>query len=207
VARTQKQLANKVKKYFEKFMKNKIFVITGCSGVGKTTVGYAILKKMSKLEKVITITTREKRPKEKNGKDYYFIRERKFKSMLKNRELFEWDEHYENYYGNSKKELKRIWKKDKAALMIIDINGAMTIKKKVPESVIIFIKPGKISNLKKRILARGEVDPELLKSRLQRIRKEISQAKRCDYRVVNRQGELQKCIDRVERIIKRHMRG
>ena len=126
--------------------------------------------------------------------------------MLKNKGFFEWDFHYGNYYGNSKKELERIWQQGKTALIITDINGAININKKIKNCISIFIKPDKLSNLEKRILKREKISKEDLKTRLERIRQELKLAKKCDYRVINPEGKMSVCVNRIEKIINKHLK-
>jgi len=182
---------------------HKLIIITGPSASGKTTVGLAILQKFKKLGKVITYTTRKKRPKEKLSKDYYFISPKKFKEKIKQNEFIEWAKVYNHYYGNSFSELKKIWQKNKIPLLIIDVQGALTYKKKLPWSKVIFLKPALTDNLAKRILERGKVTKKELQTRLTTVKKEIVLARKFDYIVYNPEGKLKETIRKVKRLIKK----
>lgn len=185
-------------------MRKHLIVLTGCSGAGKTTVGLLTLKKLSTLKRLVTYTTRKPRPGEKNHRDYHFIIEKLFLKKIKSGEFFEWAKVYNHYYGNSKNELKKLWKKYPKVLLIIDMQGAMTIKKKMPDSTVIFLKPDQPRRLLQRLLRRGKIAARDLKTRLAMIRKETSQAKKCaNYIVINPENKIQKAVNQIIKIIRK----
>lgn len=179
---------------------NKLIILTGPSALGKTTVGREIARKNKKLEKAITFTTRKERPLEKSGRDYYFISENEFKKKLNNNEFIEWAKVYNHFYGNAFSELERIWQKGKTPLLIIDVQGALAYKKKLPWSKVIFLKPNSTDDLAQRILKRGGVNQEELKTRLETVEKEIKIADKFDFIVPNPEGKLKETIEKIGKL-------
>jgi guanylate kinase len=184
-------------------MTNKLIILTGPSASGKTTVGREIMKRNKKLEKVITFTTRKKRPAEIADRDYYFISEQKFKEKLKKEELIEWAKVYNHFYGNAFSELERIWQEGKTPLLIIDVQGALTYKKKLPWSKVIFLKPDSTDDLAQRMIKRGGVNQTELKTRLETVQKELKIANKFDYIIPNPEGKLKETIEEINKLIKK----
>jgi guanylate kinase len=182
---------------------NSLIILTGPSASGKTTVGRKIIKKNKKLEKVVTFTTRKKRPLEKPDRDYYFISENEFKKKLSDDEFIEWAKVYNHYYGNSFSELERIWQENKTPLLIIDVQGALAYKEKLPWSKVIFLKPASTDNLAQRIIKRGGGNQTELKTRLETVQKEIKIANKFDYIIPNPEGKLKETIEKVDELIKK----
>jgi guanylate kinase len=185
---------------------NQAIIITGPSGVGKTTIAHKLLEKNKNLEKVITYTSRKKRAKEINGIDYNFITEKKFKEKIRKRELFEWAIVYDNYYGNSKLDLQNIWKKNKTAIFVVDIQGAIAIQKKLPQSLSIFIKPDSIINLLNRLKRRDKIQKEDFKARTTILKNELKLAKKCDFRVINKENQINQAVQNIAKIITKKLK-
>lgn len=183
-------------------LNKKIFIITGTSAVGKTTVASLVLKKMRSFQKVVTYTTRARRKGERNGRDYNFISVTEFKKKIKDKEFFEWAVNYGNYYGNSKKDIARIQKKGKNVLFVIDIKGALTIKKKWPRSKAVFILPESLKQLEKRFKKRADTSKEAVKRRLKVAKWELTQAPKCDFWVVNKENKVSLAAKEVIETIK-----
>lgn len=181
-------------------MDNKLILVTGPSGVGKTTIAYALLKEMPELERLVTFTTREQRPNEKDGVDYHFISREAFEEKIKNGQMFEHDEHYGYFYGNSKEDLEKIWDRNKIAMMVLDLQGVKTVLKVFPKATSIFLVPDTLDNLKNRILQRP-MSEEDFKKRWAKATSEMAESSTCTYQVENAEGELEKTIKRVREII------
>lgn len=181
-------------------MENKLFLISGSSGVGKTTITQKLLEQMPKLERLITYVTRQPRPDEINGRDYNFISEKKFKQKIKKHEFLEFDQHYGNYYGNSKKDLEDIWNQGKTALILLDINGVRTIKKLFPQAKSIFILPDNLENLKKRIRQRPMSD-QAFEKRWKQVKQELKLADEYDFQIKNKQGQMDQAVEQLRKII------
>lgn len=164
-------------------MKNKIIVITGPSGSGKTTISNLKLSFDKNIEKAKSVSTREKRD-EQDDSDYNFISSDLFKDKIINDELIEFEEVYGNYYGTLKSEINRILSKNKTPLLVLNVKGAITLKKLFNDDCIsIFLNTSNRDILKDRLLKRN-VDSNL-SSRLEKAEFEISLKAEFDYEVVN----------------------
>jgi len=168
----------------EIYKKGLIFVISAPSGTGKTTLCDRLLKILPDLKMSISHTTRQPRPYEKNGIDYFFIDKKNFEKMIANDEFIEWAEVYGNFYGTSKKVIFDLIKEGYDILLDIDTQGAKNIRKLYPDSVLIFILPPSLQELEKRLLLRNE-DRDIIDKRLSKASQEISQYKFYDYIVIN----------------------
>jgi len=179
---------------------NKLFLLSGTSGVGKTTVAYKLLEQLPNLKRLVTYVTREPRPGETNGIDYHFVSREEFEKRLAAGEFFEHDEHYGNWYGNSRKDLEKIWADDHLALAVLDPNGVRSIKKIFPEAKTIFIEPDNLDNLKNRIRQRPMTD-EAFEKRWVKVLEELKEATSYDFRIVNAEGKLDEAVEQVKNII------
>lgn len=186
-----------------KNLNKNLIIITGPSGAGKTSVARGVLKKMSRVKKLITCTTRKKRRLEESGKDYKFVTKPEFKKFIKEKKLLEWAEVYGEYYGSLSEDLFRLLKKYDKVLMVIDVQGAKTISKKLHFAKLVFIKPSDLANLEKRIKRRGKVSEEDLKKRLTAIKQEIGYARECDYVILNKEGKLDEAIQKAVKIVEK----
>lgn len=186
--------------------KHKLIIISGASGVGKTVVALGLLKENKKLKRVVTYTTRKRRPKEADGQDYYFVSQNKFDKMVNNKEFFEYAAVHNNYYGNAYKEIEKIRGSNQSPLLVIDVQGGLTVKKKIrrKERLMIFLMPESKKQLKQRIKKRrGNMSKEDLELRMRDAYKEMKLADEYDYIVVNKQGRLEETINKVVEIIKK----
>lgn len=184
-------------------MHNKIFILSGPAGVGKTSVAIKLLKKHKNLKPAITYTTRVKRKKSVEDKKIFYISKSKFEQMIKQNKFLEWQKFHDNYYGTAKKSLDEL--KKHSILLNIDTTGALQIKKQYKDAVLIFIKPDSIKNLTKRILKRGKTSEKDLKLRLQKNKKDLKLAKKYNYRVINYEGKLEQTVAKIEKIIRKEL--
>lgn len=178
-----------------------LFIITGTSAVGKTSVAQGLLKKSKNLKRSLTFTTRLPRKGEKNGRDYHFISMAEFKNKIKKNEFLEWANNYGNLYGTNKIAIKKILEQGKNALVVIDIKGALNIKKKWPGVKVFFILPESFDQLAKRFAKRRDTTREQIKKRLSLAKWELKQAKKCDWRIINKENRLDETIMKVSEII------
>ncbi len=170
-----------------------MFIISGPSGVGKTTLGKKILEDLilaNKIKKVPTYTTRSPRVGEEDGSDYIFLSKTEFAIELGAGNLLEWVEIFGNFYGTGRREIEKIWQEGKIPLLIIDVRGAQYIKSLYPQSVTIFIMPPSEDALKQRLSQRPGISKEDLALRLSIAHEEMQEAKHYDYVVVNDKLEL-----------------
>lgn len=169
----------------DKKPKGNLFIFTGPSGAGKTTILESVLSSSKKCVKVTTCTTRAPREGEKDGKDYNFFSKEKFLDLLKKNSFFEHALVYGNYYGSLKSDIENVLASGKNVLMSVDVQGAVTIKKNYPSSKIIFISPPSIDALRKRIENRGKDSKEVVEKRIAVAKSEMEYEKEFDFVVVN----------------------
>jgi guanylate kinase len=184
--------------------KAKIFVISAPSGTGKSTVIEGVLKKIPKLQKTVSYTTRQARDGEKDGIDYHFITEQKFEEMKNNDLFIEWANVYGNLYATSLETINNALGRGIFLIKDIDTQGALNIKKQLKDlAILIFIAPPSIEELEKRLRNRGTDSEEIIQIRLQNALKEMSEAVQYDYRIIN--SDLQQTIDELKSIIGGHI--
>lgn len=185
------------------FKKGKIILLSGPSGAGKTTIHARILK-TSKLKGLVvrstSMTTRDRRPGERNGRDYFFVSRKMFQYKVRAGHMLEHAKVFTNYYGTPVKYVRDLLKKGKSVLLCIDVQGARQIMRKRPEAVSIFVKAPSLKELKKRLSKRGTESAENLKLRLNTAKKELEQIKRYD-RVITNDKLKKACQDAEEYIL------
>ncbi len=165
----------------------KLFVISAPSGTGKTSLIKSLLEDpMSSNTKLgISCTTREKRPKEKDGISYFFISEEEFKERVNNKNFLEYAEVFGNLYGTPKDWVLSILAKDENVILELDIQGALQVKETFPNTQTIFIIPPSYEDLTKRLEQRAQDSTEEIQRRLNEARKEITIGKDFDQIIVN----------------------
>ncbi len=178
-----------------------LIVISGPSGVGKD----AILNRMKVMgcpfSFIVTATTRPRREREKDGVDYHFFSERKFREMIQNGEFLEHARVYGNWYGVPKAQVKKALGEGKDVVMKVDIQGAATIKKIVPQAVFIFLVPPSMEELIERLNNRCTESPADLALRTSLATEEMKQLPSFDYVVVNRKNKIDKAIAEITAIV------
>jgi len=178
--------------------KGKLFVISGASGVGKSTVLSQVMAKRDDLLFSVSATTRAPRPGEQEAVNYYFVSKETFLDMIEKNEFLEYDAHMDNYYGTPKFQLEE---KLARGHVILDIepNGAFNVRKARPDAVLIFIAPPSLEELERRLRGRGDTNEEQIRLRTQRVQWEMEQSKRYDHVVIN--DQVQACADMILNII------
>ena len=168
-------------------MKNqkKLIILTGPSGVGKGTVIKEILGKEKNISLSISATTRKPREGEKDGENYYFLNEEKFKEMIEQNLFLEWAQFAGNYYGTPLSSVNEKIKNGFKVLLEIEVEGAKQIKEKFPDSLSIFLLPPDKEELERRIRNRGTEKEESIKRRLSRANYEISVSNEFDFALIN----------------------
>ena len=178
--------------------KGKLFVISGASGVGKSTVLKQVMAAREDLKFSVSATTRAPRPGEVDGESYYFVTKAQFEEMIARGEFLEYDAHMDNYYGTP---VTQALEKMETGSVILDIepNGAFNVRKAMPEAVLIFIAPPSMEELQRRLAGRGDTSEEQMKLRRERAVWEMEQGAKYDYIVVNDQVET--CAEEILKII------
>lgn len=172
----------------------KLYVITGPSGVGKTSVALKLIAELPHLKKLITCTTRAPREGEVPDVDYHFFSHAAFEQMIERGEMFEWAKVYDQYYGNRTADLRELFAQGSDVMMVVDVQGARTIKKNRPEALIIFLTVPSLDDLEARIRSRGHITKEELARRLNQTREELKFASKADFVVSNPQGKLKETV-------------
>lgn len=172
---------------YEEYRRESIFfVVTGPSGVGKTTVMERLLDRDDRLTYSISHTTREARPDETHEKDYYFVGESEFENLRDKDGFLEWAKVYGDYYGTSRQEVAKIRKKGLDPFLDIDVQGAAQLRNDPElEAVFIFLAPPSLEELERRITGRGVESSETIRKRLHVAEEEINRIREFDYMVVN----------------------
>ncbi len=178
--------------------KGKLFVLSGASGVGKSTILKELMKKRPDILFSVSVTTRPPRPGEIDGVHYDFITVEKFREMVANDEFLEYDEHSKACYGTP---LAQLEDKLSRGHVILDVEPAGTkiIREKRPEASLIFIMPPDLEELERRLRNRGDTDDEQIAIRMERAQWEMEQAPWYDHVVVN--DIVENCVSAIEAII------
>lgn len=165
--------------------KGKAFIISGPSGVGKSTVLGELLKKRKDIYFSVSATTRAPRPGEVDGVHYHFLDVDTFCRWIEQNEFFEHAEFVGNYYGTPKKYVYEAMENGKDVILDIEVQGAMQVKAKMPEVVRIFIAPPNWTELERRLTNRGTDSADKIQKRLQRAKDDFDTANIYDYFVIN----------------------
>lgn len=182
-------------------IKRCLFVISGPSGSGKNTVYDGVKVLMPAITHTVSATTRAMRPGETEGVDYYYISTDEFRDRIGNGEFLEYVQYGGNFYGTLKSEIDRLASENRIPVLIIEVNGALNIKRMFPDAQTIFIIPPSIEELERRIRLRGQNTEEDIRNRLQIAAAEMENSDKYDYCVVN--DDLDQCIQEVYTIIKK----
>lgn len=184
--------------------KGTLFIVSAPSGTGKTTIIKRILSEFPEMVYSVSATTRKKRLDETNGKDYYFISEEEFERKIKAGEFAEWEKFYDYYYGTLKRYIDEALQNRKNILLEIDVKGALTIKGKYPDAVLIYIVPPSFEELKTRLKKRHTENEDDFRKRIERAEIELRYKDKFDYFVNNL--EIEKAVldlrNLIENIIK-----
>jgi len=178
-----------------------LIVLSGPSGVGKDAVLEGFKKRDYPMHYAVTATTRPRRKRETDGVDYHFVSKAEFENMIEKGELLEWANVYGNLYGVPRSELRQAMDKGKDVIVKVDIQGAATIKKTVPQAVFIFLAPPSMEDLNKRLKQRKTESSIDLEVRIKAAEKEMNSLSMFDYVVVNHKDGIGKAISQIESII------
>ena len=176
-----------------------LIVVSGFSGAGKGTIMKALLEKYDNYALSISATTRSPRPGEEEGKAYFFKTTEEFEKMIAKDELIEYARYVENYYGTPRAYVEEQLENGKDVILEIEIQGALKVKEKLPDTLLLFVTPPSAAELEHRLVGRGTETREVIASRMHRAKEEALGMDRYDYLVVN--DDLDQCVEEVHEII------
>lgn len=182
---------------------SKLIILTAPSGAGKTTIVRHLLNTMPELAFSISATTRERRPNEVEGKDYYYIGVAEFKKLIAEDAFAEWQQVYpDQFYGTLRREMDRIWAEGKHIVFDIDVKGAVNLKNAYPDqSLAIFVKPPSKEALFERLRQRKTENEESLRKRLAKAEEELTFEDKFDHVLVN--DVLEDALDEAQLVVRR----
>lgn len=180
--------------------KGKLVVISGFSGAGKVTLMKALMKEYGDSYALsVSATTRNPRPGEMDGVDYFFVTKDKFEQMIAEDALIEYAQYVGNYYGTPKEYVQQQLDLGKNVILEIEIQGALKIKEKFPDTVLMFVTAPNANELKNRLVGRGTETPEVIAARLSRACEESMGMEKYDYLVIN--DTIENGISLIDRLI------
>ena len=179
--------------------KGVLTVVSGFSGAGKGTVMKRLIQKYDDYALSISVTTRKPREGERDGIEYFFKTKEEVETMIENDEFLEYARYVDNYYGTPRFYVEEMLAKGKNVILEIEIQGAMQIKSKNPEAVLVFVTPPSFEELRNRLVGRGTETADVIESRLRRASEEAEGMLSYDYILVN--DQVEDCVDRLHQII------
>ncbi|MBH0333396.1 MULTISPECIES: guanylate kinase [Brevibacillus] len=176
-----------------------LLVLSGPAGVGKGTVCKALREVMPDLVYSVSATTRQPRPGEVEGVNYFFKSQEEFKQMIEEDALLEWAEYVGNYYGTPRQFVDDMLNEGRDVILEIEVQGALQVKKSFPQGTFLFLAPPDLNELENRIVGRGTESQEIIRKRMEVARAEIELMDHYDYVVVN--DVIESACDRIQAII------
>ena len=166
-------------------MKGILLIMSGFSGAGKGTLLKKLLNEYDDYAFSVSMTTRAPRPGEQDGKDYFFVTKKEFEDNIEKGGFYEYASYCDNYYGTPKEYVDSCLNAGKSVILDIEVQGALQIKKKFPETVMVFVVPPSIKELRNRLKGRGTESDEVIDKRIHRAKEEFEFIKEYEYIVVN----------------------
>ena len=166
-------------------MRGHLFIFSGPSGVGKGTVRARVFENADNMEYSVSCTTRSPRPGDVAGRDYYFLSEDDFHRQIDEGLFLEWADVHGHFYGTRRDIVEQTLDSGKDMMLEIDVQGALQIKKKMPEAITVFLAPPSFEELERRLRGRGTDSEESIKTRLANAKKELACEPEYDYTIVN----------------------
>ena len=187
------------------FKKGTLFVISGPSGVGKGTLVSMLREKHPEIKLSVSATTRNPRPGEINGTHYFFLTKEDFKNRIELGEFLEWAEFSGNLYGTNKNFVEKMLKDGQNIILEIEVQGALQVKNKLKDVILIFIEPPSFEELKERLIKRCTETEEEIQKRLAIVKKELEQKHEFNYVMIN--DNLDTALQNLKTIILREIDG
>ena len=176
-----------------------LVVVSGFSGAGKGTIMKSLMAKYDNYALSVSATTRNPRPGEEDGREYFFRTREEFEEMIRQDQLIEYAQYVENYYGTPKAYVEEQLSQGRDVILEIEIQGARKIKKKFPEAVLVFVTAPSMEVLRERLVGRGTETAEVIHQRLARAAQECAYMDQYDYIVIN--DDLNVCVEQIHGLI------
>lgn len=176
-----------------------LIVLSGFSGAGKGTLVKALLSKYHNYALSISATTRNPRPGEEDGREYFFKTVEEFKEMIAENALIEYAQYVQNFYGTPKDYVQEKLNEGKDVILEIEIQGALKVKEQFPDTLLLFVTTPDAQTLEERLTGRGTESADVIRDRLSRASEEAQGMEQYDYLVVN--DKLEDCVEEMHRII------
>ena len=176
-----------------------LVVVSGFSGAGKGTVMKRLLEKYDDYALSVSVTTRAPRPGEEDGIAYFFRSREEFEQLIREDALIEYAQYVENYYGTPRSYVEEQLQAGRNVILEIEIQGAMKIKEKIPEALLVFVTPPTVEELERRLTGRGTETAQVIADRLARASEEAEGMGQYDYILVN--DTVEECVDHLHQII------
>lgn len=176
-----------------------LIVISGFSGAGKGTLMKALLEQHDNYALSISATTRQPRAGELDGREYFFLSRERFEAMIEQGDFIEYADYVGNYYGTPKTYVDQQLEEGKDVILEIEIQGALNIKARFPDTVLLFVSPPSAEELRRRLIGRGTESLEVIESRLARAAEESRGMEAYDYFVIN--DDLEECVESIHQIL------
>lgn len=176
-----------------------LVVVSGFSGAGKGTIMKELLKRYDNYALSISATTRSPREGEVDGREYFFVTEERFQEMIEQDALIEYARYVNHYYGTPKEYVLSQMEQGKDVILEIEIQGALKVKKRFPEAILVFVMPPSADELKRRLVGRGTESMDVINARLRRAAEEAEGMEAYDYILIN--DKLDVCVEEMHRMI------
>lgn len=182
-----------------------LLIVSGLSGAGKGTICSRLIEKYPEFEFSVSATTRDPRPGETHGKEYFFITTEEFEEKIRKNELLEYAKYVNHYYGTPADWVRKMLDAGKNVILEIELQGAFQVKEKLPDAVTVFILPPSMEELERRLRGRGTETDEQIKGRLARAEEEMAYVDRYDHVIVNE--EVEKSVEMLYDIVRCEKQG
>ena len=176
-----------------------LVVVSGFSGSGKGTVMKRLMENYDNYALSVSATTRDPRPGEEHGREYFFHTKKEFEELILEDALIEYAQYVDNYYGTPKAYVEKQLNMGKDVILEIEIQGALKVKKKMPNTLLLFVTPPNAEELKHRLVNRGTESMDVIESRLSRASEEAKGMSEYDYILIN--DVIEECVDNMHSII------
>ena len=176
-----------------------LVVVSGFSGAGKGTLMKELLKRYDNYALSVSATTRQPREGEKDGEDYFFVNREYFQQMIEEGRLVEYAQYVNHYYGTPRDYVEKKMAEGKDVILEIEIQGALKVKKRFPDALLMFVTPPSAGELRRRLVGRGTETIEVINARLRRAAEEASGMEAYDYLLIN--DEIDACVEQMHQLI------